>query len=103
LAEAVWVTHSAGIARAVAQVLTEGRSDVDLAAADVHRFEEIQTAPSYVRETAIQSFIEVYDVVHPLQPRSSPRGLRLTPFHDRLEALGAAFLEAGGWERPHWF
>ena len=45
VAEAVWVTHSAGVARAVAQLLVDGRSDTDLHECDVHRFEENQLAP----------------------------------------------------------
>ncbi|MEV6874501.1 FAD-dependent oxidoreductase [Amycolatopsis sp. NPDC051128] len=103
LAEAVWVTHSAGIAKAVAELLVDGRSETDLHEVDVHRFEEVQLAPEYVRETAQQNFVEVYDILHPLQPKLSPRGLRVTPFHARQRELGAVFLEAGGWERPHWF
>ncbi len=103
LAEAVWVTHSAGIAKAVAELLVDGRSETDLHEVDVHRFEEVQLAPSYVHETAQQNFVEVYDILHPLQPKLSPRDLRVTPFHVRQRELGAVFLEAGGWERPHWF
>ena len=103
IAEAVWVTHSAGVARAAAQLLVDGRSDIDLHDCDVHRFEEIQLAPDYVSETSQQNFIEVYDILHPLQPRLSPRDLRVSPFHVRQKALGAVFLESGGWERPHWF
>ncbi|WP_410640432.1 GcvT family protein [Amycolatopsis sp. lyj-346] len=103
LAEAIWVTHSAGIAKAVAELLVHGHSEVDVHDIDVHRFEEVQLAPSYVRETAQQNFVEVYDILHPLQPKLSPRDLRVTPFHPRQRELGAVFLEAGGWERPHWF
>jgi glycine cleavage system aminomethyltransferase T len=103
IAEAVWVTHSAGVARAVAQLLVDGRSDTDLHDCDVHRFEEIQLAPDYVSETSQQNFIEVYDILHPLQPRLSPRDLRVSPFHVRQKELGAVFLESGGWERPHWY
>jgi glycine cleavage system aminomethyltransferase T/glycine/D-amino acid oxidase-like deaminating enzyme len=103
LAEAIWVTHSAGIAKAVAQLLVDGHSEVDTHDIDVHRFEEVQLAPSYVRETAQQNFVEVYDILPPLQPKLSPRDLRGTPFHARQRELGAVFLEAGGWERPHWF
>ncbi|MET8853173.1 FAD-dependent oxidoreductase [Amycolatopsis sp. NPDC004625] len=103
LAEAIWVTHSAGIAKAVAQLLVDGHSEVDTHDIDVHRFEEVQLAPSYVSETAQQNFVEVYDILHPLQPKLSPRDLRVTPFHARQRELGAVFLEAGGWERPHWF
>ncbi|MEU4523246.1 FAD-dependent oxidoreductase [Amycolatopsis sp. NPDC024027] len=103
LAEAIWVTHSAGIAKAVAELLVDGHSEVDTHDIDVHRFEEVQLAPSYVSETAQQNFVEVYDILHPLQPKLSPRDLRVTPFHVRQRELGAVFLEAAGWERPHWF
>ncbi len=103
IAEAVWVTHSAGVARAVAQLLVDGRSDTDLHGCDVHRFEEVQLAPDYVSETSQQNFIEVYDILHPLQPRLSPRDLRVSPFHVRQKELGAVFLEGAGWERPHWY
>ncbi|MEV6444048.1 FAD-dependent oxidoreductase [Amycolatopsis sp. NPDC051716] len=103
LAEAIWVTHSAGIAKAVAELLVDGHSEVDTHDIDVHRFEEVQLAPSYVSETAQQNFVEVYDILHPLQPKLSPRDLRVTPFHARQRELGAVFLEAAGWERPHWF
>ena len=103
IAEAVWVTHSAGVARAVAQLLVDGRSDTDLHTCDVHRFEEVQVAPEYVNETSQQNFIEVYDILHPLQPRLSPRDLRVSPVYVRQKELGAVFLESGGWERPHWY
>jgi glycine cleavage system aminomethyltransferase T/glycine/D-amino acid oxidase-like deaminating enzyme len=103
IAEAVWVTHSAGVGKAVAQLLVDGRSDFDLHGCDVHRFEEVQLAPDYVSETSQQNFVEIYDVLHPLQPRLSPRDLRVSPFHARQQELGAVFLEAAGWERPHWY
>jgi glycine cleavage system aminomethyltransferase T len=103
IAEAVWVTHSAGVARAVAQLLVDGHSEIDLHGCDVHRFEDVQLAPDYVRETSQQNFAEIYDIIHPLQPRRSPRNLRVSPFHARQEQLGAVFLEAAGWERPHWY
>ncbi|MGY1593628.1 FAD-dependent oxidoreductase [Geodermatophilus sp. SYSU D00708] len=103
IAEAVWVTHSAGVARSVAQLLVDGRSEVDLHGCDVHRFEDVQLAPEYVSETSQQNFVEIYDVIHPLQPRLSPRDLRVSPFHARQQELGAVFLEAAGWERPHWY
>src|SRR3954449_7268213 len=103
IAEAVWVTHSAGVARAVAQLLIDGRSEVDLHGCDVNRFEDVQLDPDYVSETAQQNFVEVYDILHPLQPKESPRNLRVSPFYSRQVELGAMFLESGGWERPHWF
>ncbi|MET8865367.1 FAD-dependent oxidoreductase [Nonomuraea sp. NPDC004580] len=103
LAEAVWVTHSAGVARAVAEVLVNGRSEVDLHECELGRFEQAQLSPAFVEERGKQNFVEVYDVIHPLQPMESPRPLRTSPFHLRQRELGAFFLEAAGWERPHWF
>ncbi|MCY0904835.1 GcvT family protein [Arthrobacter sp. H14-L1] len=103
LAEAVWVTHSAGVARAVAELLVEGQSRTPLHECEVSRFEEVQTAESYVGETSQQNFVEIYDILHPLQPRVSPRELRVSPFNVRQKELGAFFLESAGWERPHWF
>ncbi|MCI2422677.1 FAD-dependent oxidoreductase [Saccharopolyspora sp. K220] len=103
LAEAVWVTHSAGVARALAEWMIDGRSTTDLHECDVHRFEQVQLGDDYVHERAAQSFVEVYDILHPLQPAEHPRPLRTSPFYPRQQELGAFFLEAGGWERPHWY
>jgi glycine cleavage system aminomethyltransferase T/glycine/D-amino acid oxidase-like deaminating enzyme len=102
-AEAVWVTHSAGAARAVAELMTDGRTTVDAHECDPLRFEKGQRSPAYVQERGERSFVEVYDVIHPLQPPGVARGLRTSPFHARQQALGAYFLESGGWERPHWY
>jgi dimethylglycine oxidase len=103
IAEAVWVTHSAGVARSVAQLLIDGRSEIELHGCDVARFEEVQLDPGYVSETSQQNFVEIYDILHPLQPKESPRNLRVSPFHARQRELGAVFLENHGWERPHWY
>jgi glycine cleavage system aminomethyltransferase T/glycine/D-amino acid oxidase-like deaminating enzyme len=101
-AEAVWVTHSAGVARAVAEWLVDGRPGTDLHECDLNRFDVTQLSPQYVRERATRSFVEVYDIIHPLDP-PSVRDLRVSPFHSRQAALGAVFGEGGGWERPLWY
>ncbi|MGG2464604.1 GcvT family protein [Streptomyces sp. RGM 3693] len=103
LAEAVWVTHSAGVAKAVAEWMTDGRPATDIHECDLTRFEDAQRSPAYTEERGAQNFIEVYDVIHPLQPMAQPRPLRTSPFYPRQQELGAYFLEAGGWERPHWY
>ncbi|KAF2648912.1 Aminomethyltransferase folate-binding domain-containing protein [Lophiostoma macrostomum CBS 122681] len=103
IAEAVWVTHSAGVARAMAQILTTGRAEHDLSGCELTRFEEVQLNQFYVQETSQQIFVEVYDIIHPLAPKESPRNLRVSPFNARQRELGAYFLELGGWERPFWY
>ena len=103
VAEAVWVTHSGGVGKVMAEWLVEGRSSIDLRACDMHRFDEYQHSPHYVAERSEQNFREVYDIIHPLQPMEEPRPLRTAPFFQREQELGAYFLEASGWERPHWY
>jgi len=104
VAEAVWVTHSAGVGRAVAEWLVDGHcSSFDLHECDVNRFEAHQLAPEYVLARDCQNFVEVYDILHPLQPAEAPRPLRTSPFHARQQELGGYFLEAHGWERPQWY
>ncbi|WP_405875229.1 MULTISPECIES: FAD-dependent oxidoreductase [unclassified Streptomyces] len=104
VAEAVWVTHSAGVGRAVAEWLVDGYcSSFDLHECDVNRFEQHQLSPEYVLARDCQNFVEVYDILHPLQPSGDPRPIRTSPFHARQQEQGAFFLEATGWERPQWY
>lgn len=104
VAEAVWVTHSAGVGRAMAEWLVDGYcSSFDLHECDVNRFEVHQLAPEYVLARDCQNFVEVYDIIHPLQPPENLRPIRTSPFYDRQQELGGVFLEANGWERPQWY
>ncbi len=104
VAEAVWVTHSAGVGRAMAEWIIDGYcSSFDLHECDVNRFEPHQLAPDYVLARDSQNFIEVYDILHPLDPPKTLRPIRVSPFVQRQRELGAVFLEANGWERPQWY
>jgi dimethylglycine oxidase len=101
--EAVWVTHAGGMGEQVARWMATGEPGYDLAEADANRFYRFQTTAPYVLERGSQQYREVYDILHPLQQMARPRGLRLTPFHDRHVELGAEFFTGAGWERPQWF
>jgi glycine cleavage system aminomethyltransferase T/glycine/D-amino acid oxidase-like deaminating enzyme len=103
ICEAVWVTHAGGMGQQVAEWMVNGEPGYDLGEADANRFYPFQTTPPYVRARGAQQYREVYDILHPLQQMTSPRNLRLTPFHARHDALGAAWFSGAGWERPQWF
>lgn len=104
VAEAVWITHSAGVAASMAEWLVDGRPPWDLHECDVNRFDPVQLTPAYVRRRACRSFIEVYDIAHPLQPSTDPGPLWVSPFAPRQRDLGAEFLTgADGWLRPWWY
>ena len=104
VAEAVWVTHSAGVGAAMAEWIHDGYvSSFDVHAWDVNRFETHQRAPEYQLARNSRGFAEVYDIIHPLDPPADCRPLRTSPFYPRQIELGGAFLEASGWERPQFY
>lgn len=103
VAEAVWVTHSAGVAKAMAEWIIDGAPGTDVHECDLYRFEEPARSPEFILKTSSQAFVEVYDIVHPHQYRTEPRNLRVSPFYARQQDLGAYFFEGGCWERPAWY
>jgi glycine cleavage system aminomethyltransferase T/glycine/D-amino acid oxidase-like deaminating enzyme len=100
---AVWVTHAAGVGKAVAQLMLTGACDLDLRELDVNRFAPHQEAKSFALARGDQQYREVYDIIHPKYQISSPRGMRRAPWHEHQRQLGAHFFESNGWERPQWF
>ena len=103
VAEAVWVTHSAGVAKATAEWIIDGVPGTDVHECDLYRFEDVARTDDFILQTSSQAFVEVYDIVHPHQHREALRGLRTSPFHSRQQELGAFCFEGGGWERPAWY
>ena len=87
VAEAVWVTHAGGVGRALAEWLVAGEPSLDLRELDVNRFQPHAPSQAYVKARGERQYIEVYDVIHQLQPPATARNLRLAPYHPRLQAL----------------
>jgi glycine cleavage system aminomethyltransferase T/glycine/D-amino acid oxidase-like deaminating enzyme len=102
-AAAVWVKEGPGVAKAVAEWMTHGESEIDLQASDIARFYECQKTAAHVRARAAEGFNKTYGIVHPSEQWESDRRVRLSPFYAREQELGAVFFEAAGWERPHWY
>jgi glycine cleavage system aminomethyltransferase T/glycine/D-amino acid oxidase-like deaminating enzyme len=103
VAEAVWITHGCGVARAMAEWIVDGHPTLAIHECDVNRFETHQLGSQHIEERGAQNYVEVYDLLHPLQPMESPRPIRTTGFYQRQQELGAFFLEAAGYERPQWY
>ena len=103
LAQAVWVTQSAGVGQVMADWITTGDPGIDTHGLDFRRFDPAVVSHDFTVERAEEAYDEVYDVIHPKASTLRLRGLRTPPFHDRQQALGATFGEANGWERPLWY
>ena len=103
LAQAVWVTQSAGVGQVMADWIVSGDPGIDTHGLDYSRFDPALVSRSFTRERAEEAYSEVYAIRHPHRPTARLRGMRTSPFHPRQVELGAVFDEGGGWERPLWF
>lgn len=102
-AAAVWVKEGPGVGKSVAEWMVLGESHIDLHTSDASRFHDHQKTRAHTKARAFEAFPKTYGIVHPAEQWSSERGLRISPMYAQEKALGAAFYEAVGWERPQWY
>jgi len=102
-AAAVWVKEGPGVGKTLAEWIVHGESEIDLHSSDVARFHEHQKTRAHIKARTSEAFNKTYGIVHPSEQWESNRGIRLSPFYEREQALGAVFFEVAGWERPQWY
>ncbi|MGP9539830.1 GcvT family protein [Brachybacterium sp. AOP43-C2-M15] len=102
-AAAVWIKEAAGVGRMLAELLTEGSSEIDPRGSDPTRFHPAARTEAHVRARAAEGFPKTYGITHPREQWLSDRPSRTSPVHARTAALGAEYYEAAGWERPQWY
>ncbi|GAA1464318.1 GcvT family protein [Williamsia maris] len=103
IAEAVWVTQSAGVGRTMAEWITTGTPDVDVSGCDIARFSALEVERDHVDVLSARAFDEVYDISHPREQRTVARDRQTSPMHAGHLRRGAQFVTSHGWERPAWF
>ncbi|MGH2822796.1 MAG: FAD-dependent oxidoreductase, partial [Thermoleophilaceae bacterium] len=102
-AAAIWIKEAPGIAKTIAEWMTEGTPEIDPHQSDIARFYGHQRSGAHIRARAAEGYNKTYGTVHPAEQWESNRAVRGAPFFDRLVELGAEFVEGGGFERPNWF
>ncbi|MBI4671198.1 MAG: FAD-dependent oxidoreductase [Chloroflexi bacterium] len=100
---AIWIKEAPGIARAVAEWMTDGNPEIDPSGSDIARFYPHQKTKTHVKARSAEGFNKTYGIVHPREQWNSNRNVRLSPYYEREKVLGAVFYEAMGWERPTWY
>jgi glycine cleavage system aminomethyltransferase T/glycine/D-amino acid oxidase-like deaminating enzyme len=103
VAEAIWVTHSAGVGKQMAEWIVNGAPTVDLELCDINRFDSYAQSPAYYKKRSIENYEKVYDVHHPFMPPETSRDMRMSPYYMRQITLGAYFNEKSGWEQAQWY
>jgi len=99
----IGVLTGGGVGRVLAHWIVTGRPDVDVTAFNIDRLHPTQTNAQYRRERTVESLGMVYKCHYPFMALETARGVRRSPFHERLAAAGAYFREVSGWESPDWY
>jgi glycine cleavage system aminomethyltransferase T/glycine/D-amino acid oxidase-like deaminating enzyme len=101
-AVAIWVKDAPGMAKLVADWMTDGRTPIDHNRIDYARFYPHQMKEDFVAGRCGEAAQKIYNpAVHPREPYATGRNIRRSPFYEREKELGGYFMELGGWERAH--
>jgi glycine cleavage system aminomethyltransferase T/glycine/D-amino acid oxidase-like deaminating enzyme len=102
-AAAIWIKEAPGIARTIAEWMTNDEPEIDPHGSDIARFYPVQRTARHIAARATEGYNKTYGIVHPMEQWASNRNVRLSPANLRQRELGAEFFEAAGWERPFWY
>ncbi len=101
-AVAIWVKDAPGMAKLVADWMTDGRTEIDHNRIDYARFYPHQLEEKFIEGRCGEAAQKIYNpAVHPREPYATGRNVRRSPFYEREKELGGYFMELGGWERAH--
>ncbi|MDH4310469.1 MAG: FAD-dependent oxidoreductase, partial [Gammaproteobacteria bacterium] len=99
----IGILSGGGLGRVMAHWIINGLPDVDVTGMNIDRVLPFQANPEYRRSRTVESLGMVYKCHYPTHTLKTARGARRSPFHDRLAAQGAYFVETSGWESPGWY
>ncbi|CTQ31439.1 Aminomethyltransferase [Jannaschia rubra] len=96
------ITAAGGTGHYLAQMMTSGEAEIDMASLDPRRFGKWMTTEYAMRKNE-EAYDHVYVLHHPDEERPACRPLKTAPCYDRMKARGAQFGCVNGWERPNYF
>ena len=96
------ITAAGGVGHYLAQMMTAGEAEIDMASLDPKRFGGWMTTEYAARKNE-EAYDHVFILHHPDEERPACRPLRTAPCYDRMKARGAQFGVVNGFERPNYF
>ncbi|MCB1379126.1 MAG: FAD-dependent oxidoreductase, partial [Alphaproteobacteria bacterium] len=92
-----------GIGKVMAEWIDLGHPPVDVWESDCRRAMPFQSDEKYLESRVAEALERSYAMHWPYYQYRTARGIRKSPFYDRLVELGAVHGEVAGWERPNWY
>ena len=96
------ITAAGGVGHYLAQMMTAGEAEIDMASLDPRRFGGWMTTEYAARKNE-ECYEHVFVLHHPDEERQGCRPLRTAPAYDRQIAAGAQMGQVNGWERPNYY
>lgn len=97
------ITAAGGTGYYLAQMMTQGEAEIDMASLDPKRFGQDWMTTEYASRKNEECYNHVFILHHPDEEREACRPLRTSPAYDRQKARGAQFGQINGWERPIYY
>jgi len=99
----IGIQVAGGVGQALAEWIIEGEATMDLAEVDIRRFEPFHAGRPFLADRTAETLGMLYGMHWPFRQFETARGVKHSPFHQRLAERGACFGETAGWERPNFY
>ncbi|MEE8334950.1 MAG: FAD-dependent oxidoreductase, partial [Candidatus Neomarinimicrobiota bacterium] len=99
----IGILAGGGLGRVLAHWIINGRPDVDVTGFNIDRLRIYQNTAEFRKHRTTESLGMVYKCHYPNLSFTTARGVKKSPFHDRLKAQGAYFKDVSGWEGADWY
>jgi glycine cleavage system aminomethyltransferase T/glycine/D-amino acid oxidase-like deaminating enzyme len=99
----IGILTAGGLGRIIAHWIINGKPDVDITGFNIDRLHTYQNTTEYRKHRTVESLGMVYKCHYPWMSYQTARGVKKSPFHDRLAARGAYFRDVSGWEGADWY
>ncbi len=96
------ITAAGGTGYYLAQMMTQGEAEIDMASLDPKRYGNWMTTEYAARKNE-ECYNHVFILHHPDEEREDCRPLRTAPAYDRQKEMGAQMGQVNGWERPNYY
>ena len=99
----IGILAAGGLGKILAHWIINGKPDVDITGFNIDRLHTYQNTAEYRKHRTVESLGMVYKCHYPWMSYQTARGVKKSPFHDRLAAQGAYFRDVSGWEGADWY